>query len=123
MLNESQQNELLESLQNDIAQVGEHLKSIAEKVIDEGISEYPLFIASQEIIYLGKPIFDRDSVQLNWFFSASIIEDFVRKGIINRDRFHHFTKTYGDPRKKACIFVVAHNEGQFVFVPYESDQL
>lgn len=114
---------VLESIQNDVAQVGDSLKVIAERVITEGISEFPVFIASQEWVDLGKPIFDRDSVQLNWFFSASILEDFVRRDIVKTDKVKGFKQTYGDPLERACVFVVTPEVQQFVFVPYDVDAL
>ena len=110
---------IFESLQNDVAQVGEHLKQIATRVIEEGISEYPVFVAAQQILDIGKPIFDRDSVMLNWFFSASILEDFVRRKIVLEANLKSFQKAYGDPKEKACIFVVTNEDARFVFVPYK----
>ncbi|MEO1385410.1 MAG: hypothetical protein AAFV78_19500, partial [Bacteroidota bacterium] len=77
---------ILESVQNDIALIGKDLKVIAQKVIEEGISEYPVFIAAQDFVDIGKQIFDRDSVQLNWFFYVSILEDFTRREIVKGDR-------------------------------------
>lgn len=108
----------LESLRNDVAQIGLHLKEIAERVIDEGISEFPVFVASFEMIDIGKPIFDRDIIQLNWFFNASILEDFVRKNIVKKENLNRFQKVYGDPKEEACIFMVTPEEARFVFVPY-----
>ncbi|MDW3650672.1 MAG: hypothetical protein R8P61_26590 [Bacteroidia bacterium] len=113
---------ILESIRNDVALVGKALKTISEKVVEEGISEYPLFIASQEYVDIGKPVFDRDSVQLNWFFNASILEDFTQKRLITPDKAANFTRTFGDPSEKACIFVIKGGEAFFVFVPYDPDQ-
>lgn len=112
---------VLESIQNDVAQVGDSLRMIAQRVIEEGISEYPVFIAAQEWVDLGKPIFDRDSVQLNWFFNASILEDFVRKNIVTADRVKDFQKAFGDPNERACVFVITPEVQQFIFVPYDID--
>jgi len=114
---------VLESIQNDVAQVGDSLRAIAQRVIEEGISEYPVFIAAQEWVDLGKPIFDRDSVQLNWFFNASILEDFVRKNIVTADRVKDFQKAFGDPNQRACIFVITPEVQQFIFVPYDVDAI
>lgn len=110
---------ILESLQNDVALVGEHLKAIAERVIEEGISEYPVFIAAQEIVEIGRPIFDRDEFTLNWFFNASILEEFVNKQIVTKENLNRFKRTMGDPQEKAAIFVITTEEARFVFVPYE----
>lgn len=114
---------VLESVQNDVAQVGEALKAVAAKVVEEGISEYPVFVAAHEIIEIGRPVFDRDSVQLNWFFHVTILEDFISREIVKRDRVKAFQDTYGDPLKTACIFVLTPEQGQFIFVPYDVDAI
>jgi len=110
---------IIESLKSDVAQVAPTLKQVAETVIEEGISEYPVFIAAQEMVNIGKPIFDQDELPLNWFFSASILEDFMKREIVLGDKLQQFKKTYGDPKEKACIFVVTPEVAQFVFVTYE----
>ncbi len=111
---------ILESLQNDIFQVGVSLKEIAHKVLDEGISEFPIFVASQEMVELGKHIFDRDSIQLNWFYYASFIEEFIKKQLILQENLSQFKRIYNNPREIACIFVISHEEdARFVFVPYD----
>ncbi len=108
----------LESLRNDMAQIGPHLREIADRVIEEGITEFPVFVASFELVDIGKPIFDRDSIQLNWFFNASILEDFVRKNIVKKDKLGQFQKVYENPREKACIFMITPEEAKFIFIPY-----
>lgn len=112
---------IIESLTSDVAQIGTTFKQVAETVIEEGISEYPVFIASQELVNLGRPIFDQEEFPLNWFFSASILEDFMKREIVLGEKLQQFKKAYGDPMERACIFVVTPEIGQFVFVPYEID--
>ena len=113
---------ILESIQNDVAQIGPQLRVISERVINEEISEYPLFVASQEVVDIGRAIFDRDAIDLNWFFTATILEDFVRRGLISQTKLHEFQRTFGDPLEKACIFVITEQqEGHFVFVPFDVD--
>lgn len=113
---------ILESIRNDVAQIGPQLKVISQRVIDEAISEYPIYVASQEVIDIGRAIFDRDSIDLNWFFTATILEDFVHRGLINRTKLREFQNTFGDPKETACIFVITETgEGHFVFVSYEVD--
>ena len=120
-MDEQQLSLILESLRNDVAQVGKSLQKIAETVIEEGISEYPVFVASQEFIDLGRPIFELDEFQLNWYFTISILEDFLKRNIVQGERLKGFKKTYGDPRERACIFVVTPEDARFVFVPYDVD--
>ncbi|MEM6264305.1 MAG: hypothetical protein AAGI38_17460 [Bacteroidota bacterium] len=113
---------LLESLKNDMAQVGATLKVLAGRVINEGVSDYPVFVASQTVVDIGMPIFDQDALPLNWFFYATILEDFVKKGIVKQENLSRFQRTFNDPEEKACIFLVTPEAGKFVFVPYEVEE-
>jgi len=110
---------LLESLQNDMAVIGPFLKEVSDRIISEGISEYPIFIASQEIIQLGKPVLDREEFQVNWFYTVSILEDFINKKLLNLSTQHEFLKRWDDPTQKACIFIVLPNEASFIFLPFD----
>ena len=113
---------ILESLQNDMYQVGKEMKEIAHKVIEEGISEYPVFVVSQQIVDIGRPIFDKESnPQLNWFYYASLLEEFVKKDIVMAENLGQFKRIFNNPSEIACIFVITQKENaRFVFVPYES---
>ena len=51
--------------------------------------------------------------------NASILEEFVKHGVVVEDKVEEFQETYGDPEERACIFVVTQEAGGFVFVPYE----
>ena len=110
---------ILESLQNDLEQVGETLQKLAQVVIDDGISDFPVFVAAHEFVQIGKPVFDLDDVQINWFFNISTLEEFLQKGIIKTENLNRFRRTYSDPREKACIFVVTPEDARIVFVPYQ----
>lgn len=114
--------EVLESIRNDVAMIGDDLKLIAENVIEESISEYPIFVVAQELIPFGRQVFDRDEVSLNWFFFASLLEEFMKKNLISREGVKDFQKAYKDPKERACIFIITPEIAQFVFVPYDIDQ-
>lgn len=112
----------LESLQNDFETVKDSLKIIGERVVSEGISDYPIFVASRDWVEMGKPIFSREDMHLNWYFYASLMEEFVKKNIIKRDKIAAFKKAYPDADEKACIFIVVGEDAKFVFIPYESEE-
>ncbi|MEL7533335.1 MAG: hypothetical protein AAFN10_18625, partial [Bacteroidota bacterium] len=77
---------ILESIQNDVALIGPQLKVISQRVIDEAISEFPIYIAAQEMVNIGRAIFDRDAIDLNWFFNATILEEFLHHGLISQTK-------------------------------------
>lgn len=109
---------VLESLYNDFDKVKESLRFVAQKIVAEDISEYPIFVASHEWIDIGKPIFNREEIELNWFFFVSFIEEFEKRKIILRNKSKEFKETFGDVEEKACIFLVTGEEAKFIFVPY-----
>ena len=110
---------IVESIRNDLTQVGDDLQYLAHQVIEEDISAHPIFIASHDYIDIGKPIFDRDHTPLNWFFNATILEDFIRRDLIKADKVPEFRRAAGDPKETAAIFVIVEDEGRWVFVPYD----
>lgn len=119
MISEQEQALILESIRNDVARVGIQLKDIAAQVMEQGISDYPIFVASHDQHLIGKPVFDPDASTLNWTFHASFLEEFVQKGIIQKDKLSAFYKTYHEPQERACIFVLLPEQAQFIFAPYE----
>lgn len=110
---------ILESLENDVAQIGDTLKMVAKRVIDEEISKYPVFVASRHLVNIGKPMFNQEEVTLNWFFSASILEEFVQKQVVEKDNLKSFQRKIGDPLEKACILILTEEIAKVVFVPYD----
>lgn len=119
-MDSSTDNLVLESLQNDLSQVGDTLKQLAQLVIAEKVSEYPVFVAAHQFVQLGKPVFDLDDVQLNWYFNISTLEEMTQKGVVKAENLNRFRRTYGDPEERACIFVVTETDQRIVFVPYVS---
>lgn len=118
-MSEQKEKLIFESLQNDLISVGPYLKEIAQNVIKDEISQYPVFVAAQEHVEIGKMIFNPEQHGLNWFFTASLLEEFVSKKLIDPSNLNRFKRTFGDPTEKACIFAIFEQEGRFVFVPYD----
>ena len=109
----------LHALRNDLSLIGSYMKDFSAHVLNNGISKYPLYIAFQsDELPLGKPFFDRERHQLNWNFNASVLEEFVKKEIVSRDRLDAFRETYGDPTERACIFVFLPDQQGFIFYPF-----
>lgn len=113
-------NPILESLKNDFAQVKEILRTLAERVVQEGISDYPIFVASREWIEIGKPLISREDLPVNWYFFASMLEEFQKRKLIDSRHLQQFKRAYGEPDDRACIFMVVGEQANFVFIPYEA---
>ena len=108
----------LESLEIDLKFLNDSIKEIAVEIMVEGLSKYPIFIAHQHEVALGELIFDRHELNLDWTIQASTMEEFIERGVINKDLKQRFIDTYKNPNKFMCVFVIVPEGANFVFFPY-----
>jgi len=108
----------LKSLENDLKLYSESMKEIAAEIIGERLSDYPIFVAHQHEVKLGELILDKDELNTQWSIHASMIEEFVDKGIIQPDKKERFIKQYKNPSNFMCLFVLVPEGANFVFYPY-----
>lgn len=108
----------LKSLEADLKLYNESLKEIATEILVEGLSEYPIFIAHQHKVSLGELILDKDELNTSWSIQASMLEEFIEKGVILADKKERFIKQYKNPNQHMCLFVVVPEGANFVFYPY-----
>ncbi|HEY0056462.1 MAG TPA: hypothetical protein VGB63_13995 [Pedobacter sp.] len=114
----SQKESPLKSLESDLKLYNESIKEIATEIMVEGLSEYPIFIAHQHQVSVGELILDRNELNTQWSIQASMLEEFVEKGIILPDKKDRFIKQYKNPNQHMCLFVVVPQGANFVFYPY-----
>lgn len=112
------ENPILEGIRNDIRLMGHVMKEFSMTVISQEVSRYPVYVATQSEIGLGRPFLSKEMYNLNWHYRASVLEEFVKHQVVDREKLDDFRETFGDPEERACIFVMLPNEGGFVFVPY-----
>lgn len=115
-------NPVLEALQNDVRIYADTIKEIANEIMSNEISNYPVFIAYQDQVELGKPIISRDLYGTNWHINASMLEELVKREIVKREKVDEFRNVYKDPQHYICFFVITQQEGSFVFVPYPEEK-
>jgi hypothetical protein len=108
----------LKSLESDLKLYNESIKEIATEIMVEGLSEYPIFIAHQHQVSVGELILDKDELNTQWSIQASMLEEFIQKGIILEDKKDRFIKQYKNPNEYMCLFVVVPEGANFVFYPY-----
>jgi len=107
----------LQLLHDDFQVIGSFVREFSGHVIADEISEYPVYVAFQDHSPFGKPFLNSQEHKLNWNYNASVLEEFVRSGLIPKERVEDFTSTFADPLEKACVFLIAEAEASFVFVP------
>lgn len=106
------------SLRKDLDFYKDTIREVAEDIVAEGLSEYPIFIAHQHQVAVGEVIIDAEEFGKDWTIQASTLEEFIEKGIIQKEKKDVFLYSYKNPAEYACIFVIVPEGANFVFVPY-----
>ena len=115
---EPQKNSPLKSLEADLKLYSDSIKEISTEVRLEGLSDYPIFVAHQHEVALGELILDRNELNTSWSVKASMLEEFIEKGVIHKDKKDRFIKQYKNPNEFMCLFVIVPEGANFVFYPY-----
>lgn len=110
----------LQQLRAELILMKESIKETAADIIKENFSQYPIFIAHQTDMEIGEVILDKADMATNWSVSASTLEEFVEKGIIEKSKEPYFKDHYKDPKEYICMFVIHNTDANFVFIPYKA---
>ncbi len=87
------------------------------KIINEDISNYPIFVAHQDEINIGIPLLDREKVQSIWSINASTLEEFYTKKLIQDEKLDEFRNLYNNHKNEICFFVLSEVGAQYLFIP------
>jgi len=110
----------LERLQQDFGQVAPVLQQLVQAILREGISRFPVFIASRQEASLGLPIPKLDNLGLYWSFRASHLEELVKRAIIKSEELARFKERHNDPERQACLLLAppGGRDARLVFLPF-----
>lgn len=111
----------LKTIETDIKKLGEVLKEAAQTITEQGISNYPIFIAHQYSLNMGISLIDKDTMGTNWSLNASTLEELATKNIIIGEKLENFRQIYKSPQDFVCIFIVDATTTEFLFYPYEEE--
>jgi Mg2+/Co2+ transporter CorC len=114
---------VLRQLQKDFRTIATDLEEIVDKILEEGITRYPVFIAAKQKIVLGIQIYERVASNLHFDFYLSPIEELIRKGVIRTEALQEFKDAYKNPLDTACVILISDNEYNFIFLPYTPSTL
>lgn len=95
----------------------------AETIIDENVSDYPLFVCHQQEMEIGIVIAERGKVKGNWTVHASTMEELISKNIIQEEKIDSFKTIYKSPKTHLCCFVLSELGAQFVFIDRKKKEL
>lgn len=109
---------LLLEVKRDLEFYKEAIQTVAEEIMENDISKYPLFIAHKAEIALGRKILDAEELEAKWDISASLLEEFVAKGLVDQEKLPAFKEAFKDPKTYMCVFLAYESGGNFIFYPY-----
>lgn len=104
------------SLYNDVEIHRDQLYKLSMEIITQGVSNYPIFVAHQHPVDLGKLILSKEKNLTNWNISISILEDLVNKEVVSLNKVDEFRKVYKDPEQFFCFLIVTEKTPQFLFI-------
>ena len=76
------------------------------------------FLITKDFSKLDKTIFSGDTVLI---FSQELLEEFVRREIVGKEKVDDFRDVYKNPEMFACIFLLTPEDMEFIFCPYDID--
>lgn len=89
---------------------------LADQVLDQEVSRYPIFVVHPATIELGLPVVEKGP-NSRWSIHISTLEEFAAKQIIEAEKIHDFREVYRDPELRLCLFVLSDLGAQFIFIP------
>ncbi len=108
---------ILKQIEREIRQYVTVLAKAADAVLDQEISNYPIFIVHQGELEVGVNVIDPQKVPSNWTIDLSILEEFAAKQIIKSENIENFRKVYKDPQTNLCLFILSEIGANFIFMP------
>lgn len=104
------------SLHNDVEILNDQLAAVSSEIRNQDISKYPIFVASQDHVNVGKPLFTKEDNLINWNINMSTLENLVNLKIISLDKVDEFRKVYKDPDQFYCFLVMKSDSPEFIFI-------
>jgi len=79
------------------------MSQAADVIMEKDVSDYPIFVAHQQVMEIGIVLHDREKAGGSWSIHASSIEEFVSKQIVFEAKVADFKSNYKDPKAYVCV--------------------
>lgn len=112
--------EQLRNLEQNLSVYKESIREVAEEIVRNKVSKYPIFVAAQNEVAVGRMIIDKEDLAFDWNIFASTLEEFVSKGIVKQEKLQFFRTQYKDPLQFICVFAIFDDTAGFIFVSYDA---
>jgi hypothetical protein len=91
------------------------LTEVSDTVVNENISNYPIFVLSKEPLELGLSIALK--VENSFDIRISTLEEFVAKQIFVQDKIEDFKQAYKGSDLYLCLAILDGEESEILFLP------
>lgn len=118
-MTEEEKESLLLEFHEDVSLCKDYLASLRHEIVNQDISKYPIFVATQEISGIGRLVVSKKELDIRWSFYASHLEEFAAKKIIEMNKIDDFINLYKENTGSLCLFVIMDNDFSFIFLPYK----
>lgn len=108
--------EKLQQIKSDLEPYIPMMGTLADQVLVQDVSNYPIFVIHPDTIELGLPVVEKGP-QHRWAIHVSTLEEFSARQIIQEDKIREFRQVYKDPARHLCLFVLSDLGAQFIFLP------
>ena len=108
---------LFKALEKELLSYKKVIAKAAEVILDQDVSEFPIFVVHQNLVDIGINIVDMDSTKGNWSVNASTLEEFVTKQIIAPEKIEDFKLLHKSHEAELCLFVLSELGANFIFLP------
>jgi hypothetical protein len=109
------------TLEADLKKYRPMFKNAADAIIEQNVSNYPIFVAHRQSPVIGIGLLDREESNTNWSFNASTLEEFSTKQIIEMSKVDDFRKVYKNPKEFICVFILEEVLVLFIFYPLNNN--
>ena len=113
MENNTRYQKLQESLHSHI----ELLEKTAQAILDQDISNYPIFIVNDSSLAVGIGILEFDLEGKPFVVSVSTLEELATKQVVQMDKVNDFKAVYKKNKHTLCLLIPEENGGAFIFLP------
>jgi tRNA A58 N-methylase Trm61 len=108
--------EKLIALEQELKIYVKAMKEAAQIIIDEDVSNYPIFVAHQQEVEIGIQLIKAGDGSGVWNIHASTLEEFVSKNIIFEEKLNEFKSSYKSPGSHVCVFVLSELGATFNYL-------
>jgi len=111
----------LGTVTKDFIQVCDILKEAAYQLKARKISEFPIFPISKVDLPIGQLLLPKEQKNTAWNYNFSFLDEFIQRGLVDKDKEEEFKQFYKDPEEFCCLFVVDEEFTKFMYIPYPND--